>query len=135
MKILNSTLNSTKKLYKNHRWKVIIGLIILIAGGGWLYAQASSQPEEIQTITPEYRDLTKTLDLSGTVDAKKRARLRFLTGGKVVYLGAEEGDWVQAWQTIASIDARDLQKRLERSLNQYMQQRWDWEQLLDDTGD
>lgn len=135
MKILNSTLNSAKTLYKNHRWKIVIGFIIIITGGGLLYTQASSQPEEIQTISPEYRDLTKTLDLSGTVDAKKRARLRFLAGGKVIYLGAQEGDWVQAWQTIASIDARDLQKRLERSLNQYMQQRWDWEQLLDDTGD
>ena len=108
---------------------VVIGISLIL-----IFRNKSSEPEQLFE-HPQYRDITKTLEVSGQVDAKKRARLRFLTGGKVVYVGTQEGDWVSAWQTIATIDQRDLQKRLEKSLNMYMQQRWDWEDLQDDIKD
>lgn len=117
------------------RYKILL-IIAAVAGFGLILIQRSkpSEPEQLFE-NPQYRDITKTLEVSGHVDAKKRARLRFLAGGKIVYLGAQEGDWVKTWQTIATIDQRDLQKRLERTLNTYMQQRWDWEDLQDDIKD
>ncbi len=113
-----------------------VGLLLIILLGLFLYRSKANKSQDAPTlINPQYQDLVKTLDLTGTVDAKKKARLRFLAGGKIVYLGAQEGDWVKQWQTIASIDQRDLQKRLEKSLNLYMQQRWDWEEIQDDIKD
>jgi RND family efflux transporter MFP subunit len=132
---MKKTFISIKTIISQHRWKVMIALVLLVLGGWWFFSQKQSQEEQLQTITPEYRTLIKTLDLTGVVDAKNKVRLRFLAGGKIVYLGVREGDWVKQWQTIASVDARDLQKRLEKSLNQYMQQRWDWEDVLDESKD
>lgn len=108
---------------------LILGIVVVL-----LIKNKPEQPEQVFE-HPQVRDISKTLEVSGRVDAKHRARLRFLTGGKIVYLGANEGDWVKKWQTIATIDQRDLQKRLEKSLNLYMQERWDWEETLDNTKD
>lgn len=120
---------------RKHKFKLLIALLIIIFIGWRVFAKQQTNKTELVFAHPEYRDLVRTLELTGSVDAKKKARLRFLAGGKIVYLGAEEGDQVKQWQTIATIDQRDLQKRLERSLNNYMQQRWDWEDLQDDIKD
>ncbi len=128
--MINKIITFLKKRYK----LVIILFIAAILSGFFILKSQTDQPE--QTFEhPQYRDLTKTLEISGHVDAKRKAQLRFLAGGKIVYLGAQEGDWVDQWQTIATIDQRDLQKRLEKKLNLYMQQRWDWENLQDDIED
>jgi len=84
---------------------------------------------------PIRQDLTKTLEISGILDANEKASLRFAAGGKVVSLGAQEGDWIKKWQTIATIDRRELEKRMQKDLNNYMQERWDWDQQLDDIED
>ncbi len=128
--MLKKIISFIKKRYK------ILLIIAVVTGIGLILIQRSKPSEPDQLFeNPQYRNITKTLEVSGQIDAKKRARLRFLAGGKIVYLGVQEGDWVNAWQTIATIDQRDLQKRLERSLNTYMQQRWDWEDLQDDIKD
>jgi multidrug efflux pump subunit AcrA (membrane-fusion protein) len=117
------------------RYKIIIAAVVIIIFAVFFISRSQpSQPDQ-NFEHPQYRDITKTLEVSGRVDAKHRARLRFLAGGEVVYLGFQEGDWINKWQTIATIDQRDLQKRLERSLNLYMQQRWDWEDLQDEIKD
>lgn len=130
-----SFVNKFFTFIKNHKFKLIIALLLLFFVVWRVSAKQQANKSELVFANPEYRDLVKTLELTGVVDAKKKARLRFLAGGKIVYLGAEEGDQVKQWQTIASIDQRDLQKRLERSLNSYMQERWDWEDLQDDIKD
>ncbi len=131
----SSKLQSIKKQFLTHKWKILAGLVLVVATSWRLITQAQSKQPQIQTINPEYQDLVKTLDLTGVIDAKNKARMRFLAGGKIAYLGAKEGDWIKQWQTIATIDARDLQKRLEKNLNLYMQQRWDWEDLTDNIKD
>jgi membrane fusion protein, macrolide-specific efflux system len=126
-----------KKLinFIKNRYKLILAVLILAGIAVFFIVRSRpSQPEQVFE-TPQYRDIARTLEISGQVDAKRRARLRFLAGGKITYLGAQEGDWVRQWQTIASIDQRDLQKRLEKNLNLYMQQRWDWEDLQDNIKD
>ncbi len=120
---------------KKQKFKLLIALLLALFISWRVFANQQTNKTELVFAHPEYRNLVRTLELTGSVDAKKKARLRFLAGGKIVYLGAEEGDQVKQWQTIATIDQRDLQKRLERSLNNYMQQRWDWEDLQDDIKD
>lgn len=132
MKILYRITHTLKK-----RWKLVLLVLILIAGGGFYYyrqSQAAAVPT-YSTEQPQRRDLTKTLEVSGIVDAKEKARLRFIAGGKLTYLGAKEGDTVKKGQTIATIDQASLQKELDQTLNTYTQERLDWENTRDDIKD
>lgn len=116
------------------RWK-LVAIILIVAAliGGYLITQSRANQPKLTFVRPEYTNLTKTLEISGVVDAKEKASMRFAAGGKVVYLGAEEGDWVKKGQTIATIDQRELQKRLQQDLNAFVRERWDWESTQDAT--
>lgn len=122
-------------LAKKH-WKLVLIILLILGGGGKIISQqqAKNKPQ-LTFIKPVRENIIKTLEVSGQIDAKQKAVLRFIAGGKITYLGVNEGDWVNKWQTIAVIDQRDLQKRLQQDLNNYMKERWDWEQLSDDTKD
>jgi RND family efflux transporter MFP subunit len=127
---MNLLMNKFKSLVKliRKRWKTsltIIIVVILIIG--WQIKSANANKIELTFEPVERTSLTKTLDISGIVDAKEKARMRFLAGGKLVYLGAQEGEWIKKWQTIASIDKSTLQKQLNQNLNAYMSERWDFE--------
>lgn len=115
------------------RWKLVgLILIILAIGGFILLRRQQSQKETVTYVKPEVRNLTKTLEVSGIVDAEEKASMRFAMGGKVTYLGAQEGATVRKGQLVAQIDPRELQQRMQQDLNSYMQERLDWEQTLDD---
>lgn len=134
MKILKSLLKKLKNLWMTKRWLVIGGIVILLVVVWRINAGANNQ-EQLTFTAPTRKDLVKTLEVSGAVDAKEKASLRFLAGGKVVYLGAKEGDLVRKWQTIAQIDAASAAKAKEKSLNLYSKERLDWDQQLDDVED
>lgn len=113
---------------KNH-WKLLLFLIILISLlGFWQYRRIQKSKPVLTFQKVERKDLVKTLEISGVVDAKERVKMRFLGGGKVTYVGAKEGDWVKKWQTIAAIDKATLKKSIEQDLNDYMKERWDFEE-------
>lgn len=95
--------------------------------------KARKQEKPLSFVSPIRQEIVKTLEISGTVDALQKARLRFIAGGKITYLSAQEGDAIKKWQTIATIDPASLQKSLEKNLNLYSQERWDWEDRIDDT--
>jgi membrane fusion protein (multidrug efflux system) len=118
------------------RWKLIaLGVIVLLIGGGF-YARAQfTKAPEYRTETVQKRTIEKILEVSGQIEAKQIATLRFPAGGKTTYIGAKEGDWVKQWQTIASIDKKELQKNLQKDLNLYMTERLDFEQGKDDRKD
>lgn len=114
--------------FVKRRWKLlaIIGVILILIVI-WRNYQAQKNKPVLNFEPVAKRDIVKTLDISGVVDAKQKARLRFLAGGKVTYLGAQAGDMVKKWQTIARIDPAALQKQLEQDLNNYLKERWDFE--------
>jgi len=118
---------------------IIVGLLGSI--GYWIYTKNSStaqlggktSTENLYTV--ERTKLRETLTLSGEIDAEERVTLSFPTGGKLYWVGVKEGDYVQKYQGIASLDQRDLQKRLESSLNTFMITRWDFDQTKQDNKD
>lgn len=127
---MNFLIDKIKPLIKliKKRWKISLAIIVVIfLIIGWQIKKANANKIELNFEEVKRTSLTKTLDISGIVDAKQRARMRFLVGGKLVYLGAYEGEWVKKWQTIASIDKAALQKQLNQNLNAYMSERWDFE--------
>lgn len=117
------------------RWK--LALLLVVAGAAFFFWQRAQSAKSTQyNFVPVTReDITSSITISGRVDAKEKARLRFAAGGKVIYLGAKEGDQVQKWQTIATIDRAALQKQLEQNLNLYMKERYDFEDVRDDIKD
>lgn len=132
---ISSFLQPLKKFLQK-RWKLVGGLgLVAIVLAAVIYRQAQAGKVELSFTSPTRQNLTKTLEVSGIVDATERVQMRFAAGGKIVYLGAQEGDWVKKWQTIATIDARDLNNRLERDLNLYLKERYDWDQQLDNIED
>jgi multidrug efflux pump subunit AcrA (membrane-fusion protein) len=114
---------------KNH--KVIVIAIVFLVGFG-LYRYFSTSRVTYTQYSVSKADLQETFELSGKVDARSSATLRFSAGGLVTYLGAKEGDRVRKWQTLASIDTRQLQKTLEQKLNLYSVQRGTFDQTIDD---
>ncbi len=127
--------NPIKKFFKNN-WKKI-AVVMLLAGAfyAWSSYKAQQSKPVLQFTNPKKEDISKTLQVSGVVDAKQKARLRFLLGGKITYLGAQEGDWVKKYQTLAKIDSIDLNKKLTQDLNTYFNQRMDFEQSREDYKD
>jgi len=111
-------------------------VVLVIAAALWWWSSANAKEELQGTFTSvKQQDFVATITVSGRMDAKEKARLRFMAGGKVVHLGAKEGDFVNKWQTIATIDRAALQKQLQQNLNTYMKERYDFEDVKDDIKD
>ena len=89
--------------------KIATSVVVVLIGLGVYFVTHQSKP-----VYTEYQielgSIKDTLELSGKVTAEGMAVLRFPTGGLVTYLGAKEGDTVKKWQTLATIDSRQLQK-------------------------
>jgi macrolide-specific efflux system membrane fusion protein len=118
--------------FTQKRWKLLVVALVVVGIGFWIYQGQETADPELTFVRPEQRELVAVLDVSGIVDAREKSRLRFMAGGKVVYLGAQEGDEVRRGQTLATIDRATLQKQLQQTLNAYQRERNSWDQFEDD---
>jgi RND family efflux transporter MFP subunit len=110
-------------------WKIIGGLVIVAAVGVGI-RQIWFKPKPVyETVAAERKDLVQTLEVSGEIAAERKVTLRFQTGGKLAWVGVKEGDWVKQWAAVASLDKSILKKNLAKFLNDYMHQRWDFDQI------
>ena len=114
------------------RKKIIwFAIIVAIAIGAW-YLFGRGPKVSYDQFTVERHNIDDTLELSGKVRAENSATLRFLAGGLVTYVGAKEGDSVKKYQTLASLDVRQLQNVLDEKLNLYAIQRGTFDQTIAD---
>ncbi|MCR4326758.1 MAG: efflux RND transporter periplasmic adaptor subunit [Candidatus Roizmanbacteria bacterium] len=124
-------------LFMKKRWKriVVLALVVVAIGGiyitRWNPVASLGKPKETTT-TVTQRDLEQTISMSGNVDAEKQTILRFQVAGLLAWVGVTVGDVVEPGQVIATLDQRELQKKLKKTLNSYLDTRWDFEQTLDD---
>lgn len=126
MKSLLSSLRS--------RWYIVVGVLVLIAL--FVFLRSRSQTKDLYAYqAPTREDIAQTLEVTANVRAARYADLKFLGGGKITALGAKEGDAVKRSQRIATIDVSDLQKSLQKSLNDYTANRIDFEQAQLDRKD
>lgn len=93
---------------------------------------ASGEKIQNQRYTVVRKNLTSNLSLSGTIEAEAKATLQFQTSGRLAWVGVKEGDLVQPWQAIASLDQRELKQNLQKKLYDYLNTRWDYEQFKED---
>lgn len=117
-------------------WLWILIVVVILAGlGYWQWTKIQAAEKALSFETPQRETIERTISSSGIVRADRVARLRFLAGGKVTYVGAKEGDWVKKGQSIAVIDRAALQKQLQQNLNSYERERYDWEGFKEDIKD
>lgn len=107
-------------------------LVLLLVGIGGFVAWNRFKPKAPpQTVTPSFQTLTKTLDVSGTVDAKEKATLHYPAAALLSWLPVSENQPVQKWQALAKLDTRTLEKQLQQDLNSFAKQFRGHDQTLD----
>ncbi len=117
---------------KKH-WYVPLILIIGVAGFFYQQSIARASIKKSESYTVKRETLKEELSLSGEINADEHVILRFQTSGLLTWVGVKEGDWVKKYQTIAALDQRDVQKRLQKYLNTYQKYRWDYDQEVEDS--
>jgi len=122
------------KIVKRFWLLFLIGFLI----GGfvmWSVTQSKAKENEAKTFVVTKQDLVEELSLSGEIDAEEKVELRFQTSGLLTWVGVKEGDRVKKFQTLASLDKRELQNSMSKLLNTYSKTRWDFEQAQADNKD
>jgi HlyD family secretion protein len=117
------------KVFKKHKRRllfIIIPLIVLAV----IFWPRPQKPIETQIVKKE--SIEEVISATGTIFSETSVDLKFLTGGKLVYLGAKKGDMVKAGQVIGILDQRTVQKNLETELRDYSQQRNTFDETLED---
>lgn len=113
---------------------LFVAIVVLLTASFFLYKSMGSN-KDVKSTQVTKETIREELLLSGEVDADEKSRLTFQTSGRLSWVGIQEGDTVKKNQTLASLDTRDVQKNLEKQLNDYMKVRWDFEQTKDDNPD
>lgn len=124
----------SSRVLKFIRSKWWLWLILAGIGGYLWYRSANSHLEldESRFHTVSRNTIRETLSLPGEIDAEERVNLKFSTPGRLAWVGVEEGDTVAQYQGIATLDQRELEKRLEKQLNTFLKTRYTFDQSIDD---
>ena len=109
---------------------VIISFVFLSAVLGWIQFWPQKQRVLIKSARSEEKE-TEPLVLPGKIKAERKVDLKFATSGKLVWVGVKVGDRVKKGQVIASLDRRELEKDFKKAMNNYLTERWDFEQTQD----
>lgn len=114
------------------RWILFTILFIVLAAGGFFFKGQGRWIQGDRTYRVEEVLVQDELSLSGEIDAHEMAVLRFQTSGRLSWVGVKEGEWVEKYQGIASLDVRDVRNNMEQYLNTYASERHDFDQTADD---
>jgi HlyD family secretion protein len=99
------------------RKRVIILVILIAAGLGLRFTLFRPKPIEISAYKVETGKVEETVTNSkaGTVKVRQRSKLSPEIGGRVIYLGAREGEKVKAGQLLLKLEDSDLKASLSLS--------------------
>ncbi len=114
---------------------IILSVIALLLPALFLVAQSQKRQPKIVKRASSQEETIEPLILPGEVVADRQVTLRFQTSGKLAWLGAEEGTEVKKGQAIAKLDTVELEKKFQKEMNDYLKQRWTFEQTHDDYQD
>lgn len=122
-----------KKIFKYIKKHWVIALAIIFVLGFGIYKQFSpSKNEGVVTYKVKKQNLKESLTFSGEIDAEEKVTLRFQTSGRLSWVGVKEGDFVKKFETIASLDQREVKRKLEKMLQDYLSERADYDQDVSD---
>lgn len=131
MKRLQDIFKKILKFLKKRWWAILLIVIV----GLIVYSQTVGKASDVKELSYKVKrqTLQESLSFSGTVDAQEKAVLRFQTSGRLAWVGVKEGDVVRKYQSIASLDQRQLKKQLEKDLIDYEKERLDYDNDALDT--
>src|ERR1035437_3079769 len=112
-----------RKLFNKQTVRYIVITIFVVAIGIFavtFFANAA-QPQKTETVN--VNSVSEQILATGSISPQNQAVLNFQIGGKLVYVPLKEGDPVYQGQTIAQLDASDLQRKLQLALNTYQSTR------------
>ena len=89
---------------------------------------AKDSSSSITVTTIKRNNFIKTISSSGKTSANTSVDLKFQTSGKLTWVGVKEGASVSAYQTLATLDSREVQKNLEKALRDYSNERNDFDE-------
>jgi RND family efflux transporter MFP subunit len=119
-------------------WKKFVIVLVLIAVGLFIFNKSKSgskaqtfDPQKDKLVNPIRQNIKEEITLAGSIDSANKAELRFPVGGKLNWLGVKVGDSVKKWQAVASLDKSDLQKQYQKLMNDYLTNRWNFEDTQD----
>lgn len=116
--------------------KILIGIIVIILIIFFLNNRKKSEAlKDVESFSVKKSNIQEELVLSGEIKATDYAKLSFQTGGRLSYIGVNEGDIIKKGKLIASLDQRQLQKQLKKDLNDYLTTRWTFDQTKSDNKD
>ena len=102
-----------KKIFKYIKKHWVISLAIVFFIGFVIYKQLTPAKTEGETSYKiKKQNLKESLTFSGEINANEKVTLRFQTSGRLSWVGVKEGDFVKKYQTIASLDQREVKKKL-----------------------
>jgi HlyD family secretion protein len=129
---IKSFLSKLRKIAWEHKKISLVVLIALLILVLIVWPKGSKQ---VLTETAKIQDVVKIVSVTGNIDAQSMVNLTFQTPGTLAYLGVKTGDSVKAYQTIATLDQRTVQKNLQIALANYAEQRNTFDATQDNYGD
>lgn len=119
-------------VFKRKKLAILLAIIVAVVIGFIFYSQNKKEVKE--TAVVKSGDLKQELVLSGEIDALEKAKLAFPISGKIVFIGAKEGEIVKKNQLLASLDQASTLKNYQTAVLDYNKQRNTFEQTKDDQG-
>ncbi len=93
------------------RKKTIFLLLLLLIGGYLIYTKFKKEEQISYVLTKVSKDnLQVTISGSGYVTSESQLQLKSKVGGKIVYLGVKNGDYLKKGDLILKIDDTEAQK-------------------------
>ena len=114
------------------RWYLVLIIIVVISFIFYKNNTSKAIKNKIDSYKIKREDLKEVLTLSGEINAEEKVSLKFQTSGKLAWIGVKEGDYVKKYQTLATLDQRDIKNRLQKYLNTFVSQRLTFDQTKDD---
>ena len=99
-----------------HRWKVSIGVALLLLVSYGYYAITKEPAPEIITAEIKRQDLVQVVEAVGTITSERDLKLQFPISGVVQHVLVKEGDTVKAGQKLAQLRAGDLTANVQSAL-------------------
>ncbi len=112
---------------------LIVGFILVISIIFIKYQISNKKPKELFSQKSQVKKTTisKKISGSGKIQSNAILTLRFQTSGYLTYVGVKKGDLVKKGQLIGQLDKNELEKNLKKKLNDYLLERWNFEENKD----
>lgn len=120
-----------KKLFNKQtlRYIIITIFVVLMGISAVTFFASAASPQKTESV--DVNSVSQQILATGGIAAQNQATLNFQIGGKLIYVPFKEGDQIYQGQTIAQLDASDLQRKLQLSLNTYQSTRDTFDQSQD----